>query len=169
MTWDLSSPLTISSGTGSSMQRPIWREIKAKSNLVRWVFKYEALARCSATHAKLQMFTTNQCQGTSFFPRSTLDYCKENFATNQRKFDFTNIKCTPSFAQIWSFKSREEETKDFSFVSSSLMILNYIHQGDWVIRYSTKRYFHGVIKAWNRLRIELIKYAPTLQSAAVQR
>ena len=167
MTWDLSSPLTISSGTGSSMQRPIWREIKAKSNLVRWVFKYEALARCSATHAKLQMFTTNQCQGTSFFPRSTLDYCKENFATNQRKFDFTNIKCTPSFAH--KFEASNHEKKKIFPWFHLLMILNYIHQGDWVIRYSTKRYFHGVIKAWNRLRIELIKYAPTLQSAAVQR
>ena len=26
-----------------------------------------------------------------------------------------------------------------------------------------KRYFHGVIKAWNGLRIELIKYAAFLQ------
>ena len=33
----------------------------------------------------------------------------------------------------------------------------HYYQGDWVIRYSTIRHFHGLIKAWNWLRIELIK------------
>lgn len=157
------------------------------------------------------MFTTNQCQGTSFFPRypsSTRKFRHKSKEIRLYKYQMY----TKTFAQI-CFKSREEKTKYF-FLCFILMILKsalclkivpfkmshfnfdfakkififwkknlallawqcckmrpvwlifkhcdgyYIHQGDWVIRYSTKRYFHGVIKAWNGHRIELIKYAP---------